>query len=456
MYSSTVIGNSREILEQARLSLRTGTFNSIRGVLPDEAILGICHALDLVFRNRLIPPVVTVLHMLLAGLWPEDSYAASWAVMWDSMASRVPQAAGRSPGSGTVSKARSRLPLELWCKLFDWLSERAQKLAEPHASWRGHRVVLLDGTCVSMSDQPTLREAFGTSRKGKFPLMRIVTAALANTMTVLSYTVGRYDQGENELSWPALKGLRPNDLIVGDRRFAGAVFYHRYASMGLHFITRMHQCLKVSRRRRLKVFGKGDFLTRLAINPQYRRRDPALPPSVTVRLIRTTVRARGKREALWLVTSLVDARRYPASEIVEQYARRWRIETLFRELKVAMKADVLRSLTVDGVKKEMAARMMALNVVRMIMLEAAEEHHVDPLEISFVEAVRAILHFAREMARAAGWKLMEIYHGMLTEIASHRVPFRPGRNEPRAVRRERKHYPSLKQTRTEWRNAHAA
>jgi hypothetical protein len=456
MLSSTVIGNSREVLEQARLSLRTGTFNSIRNVLPDEAILGTCRALGLVFRNRLITPVVTVLHGLLAGLWPEESFAASWAVVWDSMASRVPQAAGRSPHSGSVAKARARLPLELWTRLFDWLSEQAQKLAEPYASWRGHRVVLLDGTCVSMSDGPTLREAFGTSRKGKFPLMRIVTAALAHTMTVLSYTVGRYDQGENELSWPVLKGLRPNDLIVADRRFAGAVFYHRYVSMGLQFITRMHQRLKVSRLRRLEVFGKGDFLTEVTINPQYRRRDPSLPSSVTVRLIHATVRVRGKREVLWLATSLVDAAVYPAEEIVELYARRWRIETLFREVKVALKADVLRSLTVDGVKKEMAARMMALNIVRMIMLEAAEEHEVDPLRISFVEAVRAILHFAPEMARAPGWKLMEIYHGMLKEIASHLVPYRPGRNEPRAVRRDWKHYPTLKETREAWRRTHAA
>lgn len=456
MRSVTRIDAAPATLEEIRRKLRTTTLNSIREAIPDGAIEDACRSVGLIFRNRLIPPAVTVLHMVLAALWPEASFAASWQVMWDSMVSRLPGAAGRSPSSGSVAKARKRLPLEFWTKLFTWLSERCQTLGAPWASWRGHRVVLLDGTCVSMPEAPELREAFGSTRDGRYPLMRIVTAVLAQTATVLAYAVGRYDEGENALAGPLLDGLRLGDLIVGDRRFAGAALYVGYLRRGLQFVTRMHQRLKVSRLLCLERFGPGDFVTEMTIPPPYRRRDATLPKRVRVRLISAAVRIRGKRRVLWLATSLLDGEAYPASEIVELYARRWRIETLFREMKVALKADVLRSLTVDGVRKELAARMVALNAVRMIMLQAAVEHGTDPLRLSFTHAVRAVIVFAPAMATAPAWALRDIYRAMLEEIASHRVPLRPGRNEPRAVRRDPRHYPTLRTTRRLWRLQHAA
>ena len=451
MRSMTGIVATPVSLEEIRGKLQTTTLNSIREALPDRAIEDACRSAGLVFRNRLIPPVVTVLHMVLAALWPEASFAASWQVMWDAMVSRLPRAAGRSPSSGSVAKARKRLPLESWAKLFTWLSERCQTLGAPWASWRGHRVVLLDGTCVSMPDECELRDAFGSTRDGRYPLARIVTAALAYTATVLSYAMGRYDDGENALAGPVLDALRENDLIVGDRCFAGAARYVGYLRRGLQFITRMHQRLKVSRLPCLERFGPGDFVTEMTIPAQYRKRDASLPRRVRVRLISAAVRIRGKRTVLWLTTSLLDAERYPAEEIVELYARRWRIETLFREVKVVLKADVLRSLTVDNVRKELAARMVALNAVRIIMLEAAVEHGTDPLRLSFTHAVRAVIVFAPAMATAPAWALRDIYRAMLTEIASHVVPFRPGRNEPRAVRRDPRHYPTLRTTRRLWR-----
>ena len=119
-------------------------------------------------------------------------------------------------------------------------------------------------------------------------------------------------------------------------------------------------------------------------------------------------------------------------------------------------AAVLRSCSVDAVRKEVAARLIAIDVLRIIMLEAAMENGVDPIRISFVGAVRAVLAFAPALALEPVWKLPSIYRAMLKQIASQVVPERPSRNEPRAVRREPKHYPSLKTTRKQWRKNYAA
>jgi len=454
------IGEKAAGLEEIRERLETTTFNTVRKALPDEAIMRACRAVGYTYRRRLLTPVVTVLHMILAAIWPEESLAAGWQVIWDAMVSRLPGAAGKGPSSGSLSNARRRLPLRLWERLFAWLSDRGQALSFSFARWRGHRVVLLDGTCVSMPEEASLFEAFDrcNTRHGmsRYPIARLVTLALANTMTVLGHALGGYRTDETTLAMGLLATLDEGDLLVADRRFAGARLYHRYLSMGLAFLTRVHQNLKVSRLKWLGANGAGDFVAALKINASDSRKDPTLPREVVVRLIRIVVKSRGKREETWLVTSLLDADAYPAEEIVALYARRWRIETLFREVKITLSADVLRSKTVDGVRKEIIARLMALNIVRMTILEAAIEHECDPLRISFTHAVRAILAFAPALASEPIWKLPLIYRAMLAEIASHVVPERPGRNEPRAVRRDPKRYPRLRETRRAWRLANAA
>lgn len=452
----TITQNSEKISDK----IEEITLNSVRKVLPDHAIEQACNVLSYKYRRRVITPIVAVLHMILAAIWPEESFAASWQVLWASVASRYGQVAGKSPSLGSVAKARARLPIELWKKLFEWISQRAQILSEQFDKWRGLRVILLDGTCISMPDVPQLFREFGTPTgfhgKCKYPLARLVTLCIANTMTVLDYALGGYNQDENALAHRILTNLKKGDLLLADRHFAAAHFYFYYKSLGLEFLTRAHQCLKISRIKHITSYSQDDFLGWLKINKNYRQKDPELPEKIMVRFIRTVVRVRGERKVVWLVSSLLDDKLYPAGEIVELYGRRWRIETLFREVKINLSADVLRSRITEGVRKEVAARLVAINVVRTIMLEAAIENGVDPIRISFVHTVRAIVMFAPALAAEPIWKLPEIYKAMLAEIATHLVLKRPGRNEPRAVRRQCQHYPSLKTTREQWRKRYAA
>lgn len=436
------------------------TFNSIREVLPDRVIEQACQDAQYTYRQRILTPKIVVLHMILSAIWPEESFQASWHVLWDNAVGAFEALKGQCPSSGSLAKARMRLPMDLWQALWDYLADKVQRLSEPFAPWRGHRVILADGTCLSMPATPGLFERFGTStgRGGPrhYPLARMVTLALANTMAVLAYAVGRYDQSEQALLRPLLGRLRKGDLLLADRHFAGANLYAQYRTAGLEFLTRVHQRLKVSRLRPLDGYAPNDFVTDMEIGPSYRRNDPMLPQAVRVRLIQATLRIRGRRQTTWFVTSLLDPAAYPADQVVGLYARRWRIETLFMQLKVRLSADVLRSKTPSGALKEVAARMAAMNIVRAILLEAAAAHGQDPMALSFVHALRAILAFAPVLATAPPWKLPTIYAALLFEIAACRVRNRPDRLEPRAIRREKKHYPRLRGTREQWRQQIAA
>lgn len=457
--SEQSIGCSPPALQQIHETLKTTAFNSVRQALPDKAILQACRDVGLTWRERLLSPVVIVLHMVVAGLWPEDSLAASFQLLWAHLHSLLPTMDRKAPSSGSVAKARARLPLELWRRLFQWLSRDLQARAQSLARWRGLRVVLLDGSTVSMPDTPRLHRAFGTcsgTRRGKFPLARVVVAVLAHTMTIVDYRMGRYRDSEIALTWPLLQSLSPGDLVVADRQFAAAHYYLRYRRHGLHFITRMNGSCKLKRLRDRRMLSDGTLVGRMRVNRRCRHAQAWMPGWVEVRLLQASVRVRGRRTLLHVVTSLLDEVAYPAAEVLALYRRRWSVETTIRQAKTGMSADVLRSRDEQGVRKELAARLMALNIVRSIMLEAALSEGLDPCRISFVQAVRTLVAFAPRMATAPVWQLPAIYRAMLRQIAWHTVPWRPDRLEPRMIKREKKHYPSLKTTRDQWRQNHAA
>ncbi len=447
--SSSSVGSFNSELEAVRESLRESHLNVLRNTLRDSDILGACKKIGHRYRKRLLTPVVAVFHMIAAAVWPDASFQAAWHVF-----------GGEHVGSGSLSKARNRLPAALFTKLADHVAQLAATLSRPWAEWRGHRVVDFDATCLSMEDNPELMAEFGTCNTkhgpGRYPLVRVVVAMLWGTMTVLGYAVGAYVVSEQALAMQLLSVLQPGDLMVGDRHFAGANYYAKYIERGVEFLTRVHQRLKIGRLKPLVTYSPRDFVVEMRVGKQHRREDPSLPKSVRVRLIHVEGRVRGKFKSIWLATSLLDAERYPAAEIAKLYAGRWKIETLFREFKITVGADVLRSKKPDGIRNEIAARMMAMNLVRIMMIEAAVKHGREPPRLSFTAALRLVISTSLRMSTAPLWELGALYEIMLDRIAAETVPERPGRNEPRMKRRDTKHYEALRTTRAEWRQAHVA
>ena len=254
------IGTALKNHENISEKIESITLNSIRKILTDKAIEDACDAVGYQYRQRLITQIITVLHMILAAIWPEESFAASWQILCTSFSSMFIEHNGQSPSLGSVAKARYRLPLEMWKRLFEWLSLQAQNLSQPFDKWNGHRVVLLDGSCVSMPDQPSLFKEFGRAAgcHGKFrhPLARLVVLCIAGTMTVVDYALGRYDQDENFLARPLLGKLRKGDLLLADKHFAAAHFYWYYQSKGIEFLTKVHQRLKISRLKRIESYSR--------------------------------------------------------------------------------------------------------------------------------------------------------------------------------------------------------
>ena len=175
---------------------------------------------------------------------------------------------------------------------------------------------------------------------------------------------------------------------------------------------------------------------------------------MTLRVVKGRSYQKGFRvRQVTVVTTLLDPQRYPAEEILQAYLRRWRLEMCLDDLKTTLKLDQLRGRSPEMVQKELYARLIAHNLIRCLVAQAATEHHVALERISFKGSLDALRHFSQAMARARSKKKRrELWTELLATLAADLVPERPGRREPRAVKRKKNKYPRLNVARHKFRD----
>jgi hypothetical protein len=160
-----------------------------------------------------------------------------------------------------------------------------------------------------------------------------------------------------------------------------------------------------------------------------------MPSHLTIREVRQ--RRDGFDEPLVVATSLLSPKQYSKRKLLDLYSDRWSVELDLRSIKSIMQMDVLRCKTPEMVRKEIWAHLLAYNLIRKFIVRAAEKHELRPREISFKGALQTInVFFAIWQSSATAKKLL--YDEMLDAIASHHIGNRPGRREPRAVKRRPK------------------
>ena len=171
----------------------------------------------------------------------------------------------------------------------------------------------------------------------------------------------------------------------------------------------------------------------------------ALPQQMTVRMVRGSLYRKGFRvRQLTLVTTLLDPQLYPAQEILQAYLRRWRLEMCLDDLKTTLEMEMLRSRSPEMVQREVYAHLIAHNLLRYTMAQAATEQTVPLERISFKGTLDALRQFTHAMSQARTQKKRrQLWTKLLATLAADLVPERPGRREPRAVKRKKNKYPRL-------------
>lgn len=452
--SGREIVNANSGLEQIRSALEQSALVAIRQELTDQNILDACHACKHVWRDRLFNPIVTTLHYIQQALQRESSFAATWQDLWVPVAAACPDYLSRSDPSA-LTHARSRLPQGVLENLAKDSCRRARELAP--MLWHKLRLVGVDSCTLSMPADKTLFKHFGVhkarSTTVRYPLATVATLLEIGSSLVLDYRFGPFDPGEISTVAPLLSSLKKGDLLLADRHFSNAPFLIQVRMTGADFLMRKNAKLRVDRLPVMERLGRNDFITEIPISKPARKSYPDLPQTVRARVFKSYWKSPdGRRVQEWFVTSLEDNRRFKKSTLARLYHGRWRLEISYLEFKQTFHADVLRSKTVKNVYKEFAAHILAYQIVRLLMAKAARLHHKKPTHISTVNATRWILGFSHAMAILPTSSLPRVYLTLLEAIAFSDIDIRPGRMDPRAIARERKHYPRLRGSRQDWRN----
>ena len=272
------------------------------------------------------------------------------------------------------------------------------------------------------------------------------------TGAMYRYAIGSLHDHEQRLFQRLRLHLKIGDVVLGDRNFgtyANLVLLKRQGADG---VFRCHQA-RLPNTDRVKRLGKDDHLARwhIAANrrPVWLDASVSLPRSLVVREVTFSITQPGFRtKSVTLVTSLLDAEAYPASALAELYLRRWRMELWLRDIKITMDMDMLRTKTPDRVRAELGMFLVGYNLIRTVMVDAAQASKQQLEHFSFKSAlVRFRLWCARVWhgIKMVVW-LLE-YKPMLDDLARDLNPHRPGRAEPRVVKRRPKAFPRMQQPR---------
>ena len=366
-------------------------------------------------------------------------------------------------GTGGYCLARQRLPLDRLVRLRHQAAACAEQLL-PAAQqrWYGWRPKLADGTGTTLPDTPENQRAYPQSRAQKpgcgFPLLKLVGIFSLSSGALLDYAKGNKHQHELSLLRKLLDHFKAGDLLVADRGFCCYALIALLLVRGVGSLFRLHQRRLIDWRQGRRL-GKDDRLIRWRkplLKPRYLPNTlwKRIPQELSVRVLRFKLVVPGYRpESVTLVTTLVDAKAYPARELARLYARRWRIELSLDDLKTTLGMEQLRCKTPRMVHKELEMFFIAYNFIRAWMTEAAALYEVPVERISFKGTLDSIRQYSITIAQARSKKQQRaLVADLLAVLAADLVPERPGRVEPRARKRRPKPYPLLNKPRQQFKD----
>ncbi|MCA1682887.1 MAG: IS4 family transposase [Actinobacteria bacterium] len=406
--------------------------------------------------DRIFTPVVTLCTFLAQVLSDDHSCRAAVAQL---LAWRT--AHGLSPCSadtGSYCKARQRLPETPLPRLVRDTADGLQEGAPEAWLFHGRKVILVDGSTVSMPDTPENQAEYpqhGNQEPGcGFPIARIVVLIALATGAALDAAVGPRKgklSGESTLLRSLHGRLTRGDILLGDRCFCSYFEVALLLSRGVDVVLRQNKDRPVDFRSGHRL-GHDDHLVVWHKPQRASWMGPeayaVTPEAVTIRELRVRVAHRGFRtRTLIVMTTLLDAIEFSHDELATLYRARWHAELDIRSLKQTLKMDVLRCKTPEMVRKEIWAHLLVANLVRGVMAEAARGHDVLPRELSFQAARQTIQGFRSELSHAGSSDAAVLREVALKAIASHRVGDRPDRVEPRVRKRRPKNYPLMHEPR---------
>jgi len=434
-------------------------------VLDAESIQRVFSEEDALFAQDDIFSTDIVLWAFLAQTLRDGKGAACSAAVADIAAYLLQT--GRQPPAGDTGdycRARAKLSLPALRRL---VVESAQQLeSDADESWlfKGLHAKLVDGFTFTMPDTPENQEAFpqpsSQSPGVGFPIARACAVISLATACVCDVAIGPYkgkETGEPALLRTILDAFNEGDVAVFDRYYCSFIMLAMLSLRGVYVCARLHQC-RTSDFRRGRRLGEDDHLItwNRPVRPPWMSEElySRIPETLTLRELRFDVTVPGRRtEAITVITTLTDPQAYCAKDIAQLYGLRWNVELDIRDIKQTLSLDHLRCKTPEMVRRELWVALLAYNLIRKVIATSAVIHGKQPRRLSFTLTCQTVLASWILLSTGSARNAHQLWTAALDSIAAHEVPLRPGRIEPRVLKRRRDRYPLMHGPRDELREA---
>lgn len=409
-------------------------------IVPKQSLLQSIVEEAGVYRERIYSPFTTLVLFIEQVLGSDHSCQDAVARGLSARVARGQVAC--SLNTGPYCKARARLPLGLLARIAREVGARLCTHQPTAWRWRGREVKLVDGTTVSMPDTRANQARFPQSHGQKpglgFPLARLVAVVSLSAGAVLEWAIDACEgkkTGETALLWRLIPRLERGDVVIADGYYAGYFMIARLIALGVDIVMPQHH-LRITDFRRGRHLGTRDHVVTW-VRPQR----PQWMDEATYRLMPTTLSMREVRAGgRTLITTLTDARATPKQALAELYAMRWHVELDLRAIKTAMQMDILRCKRPAMVEKEIAAHLLAYNLVRAVMAQAAHLSNLLPRQLSFKAALQLLNAFETTLRHGSPQHLAVRCAELLRGLGRRRLTHRPNRVEPRAIKRRKNQY----------------
>jgi Transposase DDE domain len=374
------------------------------------------------------------------------------------------QAGGhRAPAdsSSPYCQARGVLPLDRLQQIHEAVLAEAEAAVATADLWCAHRVFVVDASTVIAPDTPANQAAFPQQSVQKpgcgFPIIRVVGLLSLATGLLSAWATGHWHQHELALFQVLWEHLSAGDVLLGDRGFCNWGLLAQCVQRQIHAVFR----IKGARR---SDFRRGQRLSRDERLVQWRKPSQRattisaqewdrLPEVLTLRVVRCRIERAGFRtRQILLVTTLLDSVQYPPAALGELYYRRWSMELTLRNLKTTLQMEQLSCKNPANLEREIRMHFLVHNLLRRLMLEAARRYRVPLERVSFAGSLATARRYGEALLQARSERRRRhLRNELFRVLAADLVPDRPGRREPRAVKRRPKPYPRLMRHRRRFR-----
>lgn len=410
------------------------------------------------YRDRVFPPDVTLWAFLSQVMDADQSQqkAVSRVIAETIVQGEEPPSANTSG----YSQARSRLPEIALSNLVIETAEQLVKDTPNKWLWNGRRIKLVDGSTLSMPDTKENQDKYpqpDTQKDGVgFPIARIVAIIDYITGVVMNLAIAPYsgkETGEHALFRQIISSLNFGDVLLGDCYYPSYFLMATLIRLGIDGVFPMHNARNYDFNTGTHL-GKKDHISNWEkpAQPTWMEQDEydSFPATISIREVEVKNKRNGFRDkGMVLVTTFLDPVAIARETLADLYDYRWYVEISLLNIKNTLNMDILRGKTPEMVRKEIWVHLLAYNLIRKIMAQAAFVHDKSATELSFKLALQTIESFQEKGLLDGEYAYMKL----LDTIVYKTVGKRKGRHEPRCVKRRPKAFPLLQKSRVLYKNA---